>query len=675
MNVAAKQLDYLSAGIVDSYNLFSGEIEQENKFIQRIKSKIKVLQLYSSSPANDIYYFGNSFDSSDYVDFSKIKSVDLVPAIEDGRATLSSKTVRNWYPTQVTIGPESNGFAGNNHTVYSISDVDSRYRYYFKDTLTSRSKENVRDNNPLTFFEYEKIHINQDQKTANGALDFEFKYSTNSNNNSQTQYVDWSTFDDGSSDLILTMILESQNPSNANYIEIVPYFGNDELVAKDVMIEKIEVTDNADNVENVIKSPIYISASFIPSSATGINNFFYKKANIKFSERRVKSIKLFFIQPNSTDVKIQHVYFSPDKQSINPYKNQTRFNPNSPAAVENLNYPEIPWKIPVNFSVNQIVPSVAQPNVFKADIVNSNSVEVSLQRDIPILTGKCVKVKAVDGSDFRITNKFYRNFALNQLTTFNNISENNQNHLPLSYVNGSAPRSSRLDQEPFISTLQGGETILQEIVNWLNNDTMSADSTPLMQTKVQKRQKLGLHPTSNAVIENNVNSVDTQVQNKSYRVPLVRQFEIYNAQRKTIAIRDISVGYEEYNNSAEIVSREYDTPSDIEFITLSCDVNFSGPTSSEISELVKQYISVDNGTSWIEISTAENPFTGVPEIISFNQNIEKKFQIPRVLYLNSPDVPNEIKKFILKITLEKPATQNITPIIYSYKVGAKVRQS
>jgi hypothetical protein len=62
--------------------MFTSEVEQENSFLNRIKNKIKVLQMYSSSPANDLFYVGSSFDNADYIDYSKIESTDILPTID-----------------------------------------------------------------------------------------------------------------------------------------------------------------------------------------------------------------------------------------------------------------------------------------------------------------------------------------------------------------------------------------------------------------------------------------------------------------------------------------------------------------------------------------------------------------------------------------------------------------
>ena len=147
------------------------------------------------------------------------------------------------------------------------------------------------------------------------------------------------------------------------------------------------------------------------------------------------------------------------------------------------------------------------------------------------------------------------------------------------------------------------------------------------------------------------------------------------AKRKSIGIRDITVGHESYSDKAIVVSRQYDTAADIEYLTLSAETGFSGNLSSAIAENIKYYISLDDGSKWIQISSIEDPFSSVPEVVAFNQNIDQNFRMPGVSYLSQPDIPASVRKFILKIEITKPTGENITPIIYSYKVGVKVKQS
>jgi superfamily I DNA/RNA helicase len=79
LNIVAKQLDYQTGTIVSVFNMFNAEIEKENRFTNRLKSKINILNAYSSSPGTDLYYFGDSFDNLDFIDVPNSQAQALNP--------------------------------------------------------------------------------------------------------------------------------------------------------------------------------------------------------------------------------------------------------------------------------------------------------------------------------------------------------------------------------------------------------------------------------------------------------------------------------------------------------------------------------------------------------------------------------------------------------------------
>jgi len=107
---------------------------------------------------------------------------------------------------------------------------------------------------------------------------------------------------------------------------------------------------------------------------------------------------------------------------------------------------------------------------------------------------------------------------------------------------------------------------------------------------------------------------------------------------------------------------------------LSINVESNNLPTTNVDSSIKYYVSVDDGSSWIRISPIENPFSGVPEVLSFNENISGSTQIPGVSYFNYPQIPKEIKKIRVKIEMTRPNNSNTTPIVNSYKLCAKVEQ-
>lgn len=230
LNIIAKQLDYQSAQLVSLYNLFNSEIEKENQFANRIKSKVRILQAYSEAPSEDLYYFGDSFENMDFIDIEKIPK-NLFASIRNGNASLPVIDTNSWNIRSISVDEsESNGFIGNNHAVYAKENVDSNYRYLFQDNNSVGLLQNVTDSNPLTYFEYEGIYIDPVQKNKNAAKDFEFTYSSKVSTDGKTNtiYKNWSE-KPLNEPLKLTLKLKADSSKKTNSISIIPYFGQSRI--------------------------------------------------------------------------------------------------------------------------------------------------------------------------------------------------------------------------------------------------------------------------------------------------------------------------------------------------------------------------------------------------------------------------------------------------------------
>ena len=154
-------------------------------------------------------------------------------------------------------------------------------------------------------------------------------------------------------------------------------------------------------------------------------------------------------------------------------------------------------------------------------------------------------------------------------------------------------------------------------------------------------------------------------------VPITAETEMYRAKRLAIGIMDISVSYETYADQAEIVSTPYLFDVPVEAIMLSAEASIDNTFSDKIN--INYYISAD-GSNWIKISPVQLDTQGIAEVIVFNKNIPDSYQIPGVAYLNNPKVPNIVNKIYVKIEMIKNKNTNITPLIYSYELIAKVKK-
>jgi len=560
INTCAKQLDFLNARTISLFNLFTEEIEGEKKYSERILSKIKILQMYSSSISNDMVYMGDSFENGDYLDWTKMK-VNLNPMINGGFASLRIKDIPNiWKPNKVTIN-KSNGFIGNNHTAIkkkaAISSVDSasNYEYSFLNSPSASRLLDIVDGNPASYFIYEAISINRlDQvHRSNG----EFSYivdDTTLVDSPKGSLVNWASHD-MTKPLVLDLIIESNLSDTANTVMVRPYFESSKIVK----ITNIYITDSGGKTEDILTGEHYIGLSMENLTKESFENYSLNYAVFSFSERKVKQCRIVMKQEYFQNEEILHTYWKTNYEAANidasPFYGSVRFNP------EKLN---IDSNNGITYDRSQISPMLSNPNIFKKDNAFSKNINVA------------------------------------------------------------------------IHSKSGG--------------------------------------------------TNPQLLNTFFNIPIKTVNEVLLADRMSIGIRDISLSRQEYESSAEIISKPYNFDLPIESLMLDIDSN-----SREIAESgghIESFISLDMGNQWIQISPVQSGYSygkssksAIPEVLAFNQNISNGFKLPGVQYLNHPTtninsieykIPSQVKSILVKINMVKGVGQ-LSPQIYSYKLAAKVK--
>lgn len=412
--VLAKQIDYLSAKTVSSYNLFTSEIEKESSFLERINSKIKILQLYSRSSSDDIYYYGDSFDNSENVDTTQAYTVPLAVTV-DGFLSLPVATGVRWNADSAYIKNKdsngntiSNGFIGNSHSVYLVNPPQGNqlpasnpeYKYFFENNNVFDITTALKDNSPNTYFEYEKLNVSN----LNGSdFDYEFKFKNTINN--QDTLISWNNADD--SPLKMAVVLEKNNPYQANSVTVTPFFGYDERSVSSFKVTKIEVESldsSQPSIENILSEPIYIGSSVVPTDYANFDKYFFRKAVVKFSERRVKRITIHFEQSQSFPATIKHVYWkvsnvrqnysftvsegiklirnnipldqtSTSTRSV--WSQNTRFNPNLV-----LTDPLLSEVSGIDNSISRLVSPLSNPVYTKISTTSSANVSISGKKEV-----------------------------------------------------------------------------------------------------------------------------------------------------------------------------------------------------------------------------------------------------------------------------------------------------
>ena len=644
VNVAASQIDSLNAKSISVFNLFTKEIENEKRFSERIASKAKILQMYSKSPADDIFYVGDSFDNDDAIDYSKIQA-GFNPLIKNGVMSLSISATQKWNANLVKV-LSSGGFIGNSHQVVKSLDTEqsSDYKYVFENSSTLNNLTSIKDSNPLSYFEYEALNVDKNNPSPKPSIPSqknEFKYIKSEFSSSKTgegDLLDWSEHQVGTP-LVLDLELASSNSALANSIDITPYFGS----MKYVEVSSIVVYGKDGVSEQILKSPIYIGSSLMPLNLQMAKSYFYNKATIRFSERQVFKIEISFTQPEYSNIDIQHLYWKPTASNRNnPFVNLERFNPD---ALSKDIYEK------VEYNRYSLLPTQSNPTEYSRLGNAFKNVDVSIKKK-------------------PVARKFY----VIELSITNPSNEQSKAYFERWDSSFELGTGNVIKTPSFLSSIESSE---DEIKN-KNYDTMEAaqdDFDELMNLYMSDPE----NPTEleDGSIVNLISVVEqsftAQEKIKNYRVAVQTAKERYPAKRWCIGLRDIEVYKETFNSQLEIVSLPFNFDFPVESVMLSIDSNIDEAMLKNISVL--GYVSVDGGNNWIQISPIQLDFSGVPEILLFNQSVLNEYRLSGASYLTYPQVPREVKSILVKIKITKKNRLNFTPSIYSYQLIAKVKRS
>jgi len=662
INAITVDVDYLSAKTVNVFNMMKTNIDKEKKYLDRISSKSKILKMYNKSPSDDLVYFGDSFENADKVDISLIKQ-GMTPLIQNGSASFSVERSKDWLISTVSVvDPLYNGKKGNNHQVRigSSQDVDTTYKYVFEDSPNLNDRNNIIDSNPLTSFECEVIHVDKDiVRDQNGETisdsfslrnEKEFCYIAEKGSIpgvDEGTLLNWSNYD-VSQPFEVDVVLESRNSPIANAINISPFFASMDFVK----VSSVLVYNQDGSSEEILTNPIFIGSSIAPINLDFSSSYFYNNAVVRFDERNVSKIKIRFSQTNPKDIDIQHIYWAPDyiedsNQDNSPFYGLSRFNPE---ALSSEVYEE------VRFDYKSILPQYSVPNRYKVQADARKNVPVTLRRK-PATYSKYVIVIPMERDG--VTRDYY--FTR--------------------WVEGNPSVSSELKLGPsfegvpvrYFDNQEDGDTDVQALKDWAEDGNNQQDSEGRYILSASSLGGFGaeflldLDDIEVRFFERTFNDVDTY-----YSVPLKLQKELYYAKRFAIGLRDISVYHETYSSQFEIVSTPYIFNFPIDSIMLSVDSNVSNSFSPNVN--LYYYISVNGGDSWIRISPIQLDNEGIPEIVSFNNNVPKDFELPGVLYLNYPDIPERIDSVMVRIQAVRSRGSNFTPEVRSYELIAKVKR-
>lgn len=498
--IVSRQIDYLSAKTISAYNLFSSEISKESNSLEKINSKIKILQLYSKSFSDDIFYYGDSFDNLEKVDTTATYSMPLADVV-NGVLALPVVTGSKWAADSVYIREKdengkvtSNGFIGNSHMAYyngqqqntNLPQTASEYKYFFERTPSFSLAAALRDDSVNTYFEYEKYNISN----LNGQdFDYEFKYRNLINN--QNSLISWSSNDQDP--LMMELVLEKRSPYIANSVKVTPFFGYDESAIQAVLLKEVNVYTSDSGfpqVENVLQKPIYIGSSVVPSADVDLNYYFFKEANIDFSERRVSKIIFKFEQKQSVGVTVKHVYWDVSSVRTN-YEFEsddavrlTRQNISLTTAVSLIPSTRSSWSANARFNPNLIYadPQVSEVSGIENSVMRLvnpigntvfNQLSTTLTQSVILSAKKEVSydyyvMKVLDKRSSTSSNNVYKYLSVpnNGGIGFQNVSGIEEAKHELSLVpSGSTPL---IDWWPATHKLYGSTSVTDETKKFLS---------------------------------------------------------------------------------------------------------------------------------------------------------------------------------------------------------------
>lgn len=372
----------------------------------------------------------------------------------------------------------------------------------------------------------------------------------------------------------------------------------------------------------------------MPQNVEVQKNYYYNQAVIYFPEINTSEIIVNLQQSSYSDIKLQHSYWKPYYNTglASALNAQNRFDP---ASLNSIGFQD------VQYNLSDLVPNVLRPNQLK---------------DQSSLVTK--KINITYKENLKVDRYLVSFKRINTTITPSALQKYYYTNFPIGFE--SLVKQQALAAEPNIDlafsyeTLESAETAKRYIQQKISSAEWTSNN---FQDLVIEQIKKDLSPKS-----------------ITGSISLQRNFEIYNAKRFSIGIRSIDINYNTYAQKSQIISKPFVFGYNVKNLTISADTSLSLQSGDSTISYIKYYISLDDAKKWIEISPIENPFNGIPEVLSFNENVESFGQIKGVSYFNYPNIPIDTKSIRIKIELQKPKYENTTPIIYSYQIAGRVEQ-
>lgn len=383
----------------------------------------------------------------------------------------------------------------------------------------------------------------------------------------------------------------------------------------------------------LLDSPVYIGSNFIPQNIESKKNYYYNKAVVYFNEIVTSEITVNLEQSDYCDITMQHMYWKPfsNTGALTALNTNSRFDP---AGLSAIGFQD------VQFNYLDLVPNILRPNISKdQSSLATKKINITYKEAIKA-ERHVVTFKRLGSSEPPSLQKYY-------------------------YTNPAIAYQSLAEQQKLAAVSDIGLSFQYESL-------IAAEvAKKYIETKIANAE-WSVSNFQDLAIETIKSDLGPKYFTSS--ISLQRNFEIYPAKRFTIGLRSIDINYSVYAQRAQIISKPFVFGYNVKNLTISSDTVFSLQGGNSNLSYIKYYISMDDGKNWKKISPIEDPFNGIPEILSFNENVASFGQVKGVSYFNFPDIPSDTKSIRIKIDIEKPRYENTTPVIYSYQIAGRVEQ-
>lgn len=312
INLLQQQVDLLRAATIFSHNLVATEVMHARNDNARVNSKLKTLQMYSSDMDSSIIAFGDTFDSLQSVDMDITPPSQRAALFNRGHVTLGQEgdLVNLSEKATVKVLGTSNGFLGNNQEIEdpASAPVDSESgerQYVFKaETQETRDIKGITDDEPNTWIEYERYHLQAAQKLQ--AQNLNFDYITTDDNGEQNR-IDWAQAPDGQV-LRLGLEFDFGKRRNLNSIDLTPH-GLDENANYPILVRQIQTSPDGTDWTRVFPTDVWIGNDVNLRTARTASNVVTGKAVWAFEARAVQYVRVFIEQHHSIQANVGHSYW------------------------------------------------------------------------------------------------------------------------------------------------------------------------------------------------------------------------------------------------------------------------------------------------------------------------------------------------------------------------------